>query len=206
MQRQRRPLTRTRIITAARKTVARDGANALSLRPLARRLGVTAPALYDHFASKDELLTAVAEDEFGRLIAQIEAAAVDLDEPLARIASQSRAYVTYAVANPALFEVIFQFRPAWSPASAAELPLASKAFEISMVAVEEAIDAGLIHERDPLLASLTIWAAVHGVATFLAVRPGLGDAYEAALVDSVIDNLIAGLTQAGSGSRPTEGR
>ena len=108
MQAQRPRLTRTRIITAARKTVARDGANALSLRPLARRLGVTAPALYDHFASKDELLTAVAEDEFGRLIAQIEAAAVDLDAPLARIASQSRAYVTYAVANPALFEVIFR--------------------------------------------------------------------------------------------------
>lgn len=187
-------LTRAAIVAVACDAVARDRAAGLSLRPLAARLGVTAPALYLHFENKEALLAAVAEEEFSRLIACIEVAAEGGLGPIERIKAQSHAYVEYAVANPALFQVIFRFRPAWSPQSgAAELPLASKAFEVSAVAVEDAITAGLLRGPDALMASLTIWAAVHGVATVLLARPGLGADYEAALVDSVIDGIVAGL-------------
>jgi AcrR family transcriptional regulator len=187
-------LSRDKIVAAARSSVVENGRGALSLRPLAARLGVTAPALYAHFASKEALLTAVAEDEFERLLAQIERVADDAPDPLERVKAQAHAYVTYALANPALFEIIFEFRPPWSSVpTGEELPLASKAFEISSVAVVDAIAAGQLRETDPLMASLTIWAAVHGVATVLAAGPGLGDEYETALVRSVIDNIVSGL-------------
>jgi AcrR family transcriptional regulator len=187
-------LSRNAILAEARALITETGRGAFSLRPLGARLGVTAPALYAHFANKEDLLAAIAEDEFARLIGDLEAAVADLDDPLERVRAQCHAYVRYAVANPALFEIIFEFRPAWAPASfAPELALASKAFEVSAAAVSDAIAAGLLHEPDPLLASLTIWAATHGVATVLAARPQLGDEYEAALVDSVVDNVLAGL-------------
>jgi AcrR family transcriptional regulator len=187
-------LSRTAILTEARALITESGRGAFSLRPLGARLGVTAPALYAHFGSKEEMLAAIAEDEFARLIGELEAAVAELDDPLERVRAQFHAYVRYAVANPALFEIIFEFRPAWSPGSfAPELPLASKAFEVSAAAVSDAISASLLHEPDPLLASLTIWAAAHGVATVLAARPQLGDEYEAALVASVVDNVLAGL-------------
>lgn len=182
-------------MAAARELVADDGIRALSLRPLGARLGVTAPALYAHFESKEALVLAVAEEEFARLIAHIEASTEGLVAPVARIKAQCHAYVEYAVENPALFEILFVFRPAWSPQPAAtELPMASKAFEISAVAVEDAIATGALRATDPLKASLTIWAAVHGVATVLLARPGLGAEYEAALVDSVIDSVVGGLS------------
>ena len=200
------------IVAAAHDLVADGGVAALSLRPLGARLGVTAPALYAHFENKEALVAAVAEMEFTRLLEHFEASTDGIADPIDRIKAQSHAYVRYAVDNPALFQILFVFRPSWSPQpDATELPIASKAFEVSAVAVEDAIAAGRLRTVDPLLASLTIWSAVHGVATFLLARPALGSNFEAALVDSVIDSIVAGLAtpttaRRGVTSRPTSRR
>jgi AcrR family transcriptional regulator len=188
-------LTREAIVEVARDVIAADGVRALSLRPLAARFGVTAPALYAHFDSKESLLAAVAEEEFASLIAHLEGAVTGLADPVARIKAQCRAYVDYALSHPAFFEIIFVFRPAWAPQPAAEeLPIASKSFEISAVAVEDAIAQGALRETDALKASLTIWAAIHGVASILLARPDLGADYESELITSVIDSVVAGLS------------
>jgi AcrR family transcriptional regulator len=190
----RAPLSREAIIGAARETVATEGLSALSLRRLAGGLGVTAPALYAHFASKDDLLAAVAVEEFAELLRSLEASTAGLDDPIDRIVAQSHAYVDHARAHPALIELTTVFRPGWMPQPAAqELAMVSQTFELSSVAVRDAIDAGLLRETDPLMVGLTLWAAVHGVATVLASRPNLGDDYEAALVDSVIRSVVRGL-------------
>lgn len=191
-------LTRDSILGAARELLVAEGLAAVSLRRLAARLGVTAPALYAHFDSKDELIVALAEEEFARLIEHIQQRIADTPDagadPLDRIRAQSRAYVEYAVANPTLFDVMFVFRPDWvAQPEATELPLASKAFAIAAVSVEDAIAQRLLRETDPLLASLTIWSAVHGVATVLLASPGFDPEYERMLVDSVIDTVVAGL-------------
>ena len=54
-------------MATAREMIVADGVEALSLRGLARRLGVTAPALYSHVDNKEALIRAVAEIEIGRL-------------------------------------------------------------------------------------------------------------------------------------------
>lgn len=174
--------------------VAEGGLAALSLRPLGARLGVTAPALYAHFDNKEAILAAVAETEFTRLIERFELATRGVQHPIDRIKAQSHAYVQHALEHPALFEILFVFRPAWSPnPDAPELPIVSKAFEISAAAVDDAIAAGELGSVDSLMASLTIWSAVHGVATLLIARPALGAEFEAALVESVVDSIVAGL-------------
>jgi len=194
MSEPRPPLSAAAILDAARSIMLEDGPDAVSLRRIAGRLGVTAPALYAHFASKDDLMQAIADDEFGRLLDGLVAASNAVDDPIERIKVQSRAYVDHALANPALFGVMTMFRPAWSPQpAAAEHDLASKSFEVSSVAIDDAIAAGLLRTDDPLMVGLTIWAAVHGVATVLLARPHLGVDYESALVDSVIDAVVDGL-------------
>lgn len=193
-ERSRAPLSRNAILDEAREMMSSDGPTAVSLRRLAGRLGVTAPALYSHFDSKDALLAAIAADEFALLIERVESVADGVADPIERIRLQARAYVDHALDNPALFQVMTVFRPAWSPQQAApELPMASKSFEVASAAVTEAVDAGLLRETDPLMASLTVWAAAHGVATILLARPQLGDDYESALADSVIDSVVEGL-------------
>jgi len=63
----RTPLTRGVIVTAAITLIERDGPDALTMRRLGRRLGVEAMALYHHFASRDELVTAIADHLLARL-------------------------------------------------------------------------------------------------------------------------------------------
>ena len=194
MSETRTPLSAAAILDAARAVMVEDGPDAVSLRRIAARLGVTAPALYAHFASKDDLLRAIADEEFGRLLDGLVVASTAVEDPVERIKVQSRAYVDHALANPALFGVMTMFRPAWSPQDAAtEHDLASKSFEVSSVAIDDAIAAGVLRTDDPLMVGLTIWAAVHGVATVLLARPNLGADYESALVDSVIDAVVDGL-------------
>ena len=194
MPSQRPRLTREAIVTEARAEVTRDGLANLSLRRLAAGLGVTAPALYLHFDGKQALLAAIAEGEFTRLLADLEAAAATTTGgAVDKIKAQSHAYVNYAVANPAFFEIMFAFRPGRSPGLGREdFPLATKVFRAGTTPVEQAITAGVLHATDAITAALTIWAAVHGVTTLLLAGPRLGKDFEAKLVRTVIDTIIAG--------------
>lgn len=190
----RPPLGRDAIVAAARTLLVEEGLAAVSLRRLAGALGVTAPALYAHVDSKADLLATLAADEFAALADAIEGATVGIDDPIERITAQCHAYVDHVRAHPELTELMTVFRPDWvAQPEAPELAMASRSFEVGAVAVQDAIDQGRLGRTDPLLVSLTLWAAVHGVASVLASRPNLGEEFEQALVDSVIDAVIAGL-------------
>jgi AcrR family transcriptional regulator len=178
------------ILAVARELLVADGIDGVSFRRIASRLGVTAPALYGYVDGKADLLRALAEQEFSQLLARF--AAVDDPDPLARIRGHSRAYVAYAREHPALFEVMFVFRPAWVRADAEELPLATEVFGAGLTAIEEAVAAGQLH-GDSFMVALTMWSAVHGVASVLLANPGLGAPFEDALVEQVIDTVLAGL-------------
>jgi AcrR family transcriptional regulator len=193
---QRPRLTREGIVAEARTTVARDGLAALSLRRLAAKLGVTAPALYLHFDSKDALLAAIGEVEFTKLLDDLEHAAADGAGPIETIKAQARAYVHYAVANPAFFEILFEFRPAWAlEADSEQFPVVAKTFEIAAAPVDSAIRAGLFRPIDPLIAALTIWSAVHGLATLLVNGSLLNSNDEDVLLQTVVDTIVAGMMQ-----------
>jgi AcrR family transcriptional regulator len=188
----RRPLRRETVLAAARRRVARHGLAGLSLRQVARDLGVTAPALYAHVESKEALVRALADNELTRLAARLEA--VDDPDPLERIRGMSRAYVAHARTHPELFSLMFAFRPDWVPVpEVEELPAASKAFGVAAAAVEEAIATGRFAPVDPLTAALSLWTATHGVAVLLTAGPGLGDDAERRLVDDVLGVVLAGL-------------
>lgn len=194
-------LSRDAILDAARGSIVGGGIDGFSLRRLAAELGVTAPSLYRFFDSKDAIVEAIADAEFELLLAAIERATVGVEDPVDQIKAQSAAYVECAVANPALFEVMFAYRPPWADgAGLPELPLASKAWHVAVGAVETAIAQQRLGETDPVLAALTIWSAVHGVATLLtAGGPAAPATFDRALVASVIDAVVDGLASRGVG-------
>ena len=105
----RPPLTRAGVVARARTLVRSEGAGRVSLRSVARSLGVTAPALYAHVADYDDLLAAVAEGEFARLRERFDA--VDEDDPLDRLRALGRAYVEHARAEPHLHRLMFRYPP-----------------------------------------------------------------------------------------------
>jgi AcrR family transcriptional regulator len=90
------------LLTAALRELAREGVEGFSLRGVARRAGVSAPAVYRHFRDKDALLAAVAADCADRLATTIKAAVASAtdDDPLERFRTVGIAIVQFAVANP----------------------------------------------------------------------------------------------------------
>jgi len=79
----------------------------LTLRELARRLGVTHTAAYAHFSDKTQLLNAVADAGFARLADALEAAAQGELDPARSFERTGLAYVEFARANPNLYRLMF---------------------------------------------------------------------------------------------------
>jgi AcrR family transcriptional regulator len=96
------------IKAAARRHLAADGAN-LSLRAVARELGMVSSAIYRYFASRDELLTALIVDAYNTLGAAAERAeaAVDRADLLGRWLATCRAVREWALENPHEYALIY---------------------------------------------------------------------------------------------------
>jgi AcrR family transcriptional regulator len=98
---------REALVAAALKEVARSGPEGFSLRSVARRAGVSPPAVYRHFADKDALLAAVAVECSERIgVAMRDAVAGAPDDPLERFRATGIAYVQFAVEHPEHFRAM----------------------------------------------------------------------------------------------------
>ena len=183
------PLSRELVLSTARAQLERDEASQLSLRAVARELGVTAPALYAYVEDKGELLAAVAAEHFERLVERFES--ITETEPLDRIRAVSRAYVDHALESPGLFHLMFRYPP--SPTTEVDaFPPATRAFEVASEATADAVAQGLMAVDDVTMACMTMWAAMHGVAEVLLMGFGFDDEAADRLVESTIDTVIAG--------------
>ncbi len=97
------------IKTVARRHLAADGAN-LSLRAVARDMGMVSSALYRYFASRDDLLTALiidGYDDLGHAVETADAAVTDRARLRVRWLSAARAVRTWALANPAEYALLY---------------------------------------------------------------------------------------------------
>jgi AcrR family transcriptional regulator len=98
--------TRERILNEATELYLRDGFDGFSMRALARAVGVTAPALYRHYSSKENVLHEIMGEAFRRLSGKLYEA---LSEPTphGRFRRAVSGYVDFALENPRLYEVLF---------------------------------------------------------------------------------------------------
>jgi len=98
---------REALVTAGMRALADHGIDGISLRDVARRAGVTPPAVYRHFQDKDQLVDAIAAECMERLYATIaDEAAKASEHPLARFRHAGIAHVKFAAAHPEHFRVI----------------------------------------------------------------------------------------------------
>lgn len=191
------PLTRARICAAARAQIEAVGLAGLSLREVARSLGVSAAALYAHVDGKRGLVAAVAEDAFEGLGARF--AAIDAADPIDHLRAQSRAYVDYALEAPNLYQVMMAFEPQLPGLALHEardeiqLERATAVFGSAMRAVDAAIAADLLVLDDPTLVALILWASVHGLVGSLTSGLDLPVTVSAQFVDAAIETTIRGL-------------
>jgi len=105
---QQHPNLQAAIKETAREQIAERGAAALSLRAIARELSITAPAIYNYYPSRDDLVTALIVDAYHSLAAAL-AAARDAEQGshVERIMASASAYRNWALAYPAEYSLIF---------------------------------------------------------------------------------------------------
>jgi len=105
-----RAATTAEILRLAREQMAADGAAALSLRAIARDLGMVSSAIYRYFPSRDELLTALIIDSYDRLGTAVEAADAGVrrrNDFRARWRAAAHAIRDWAVAHPSEWSLLF---------------------------------------------------------------------------------------------------
>lgn len=96
---------REALLSAAETVLREDGLSALTLRAIAREAGVSHGAPAHHFKDLAEILSELAASGYERLVVMLRAAEADGGD---RLFSSARAYVTFAMDNAALFQLMFR--------------------------------------------------------------------------------------------------
>jgi AcrR family transcriptional regulator len=181
---------REALVEAGVELAAEQGSEAVVLREVARRVGVSHNAAYRHFADRNALLLAVsarAMSTFGQLMAdRIDAAATGSGAAaaLARLEACGRAYVEFAVTQPGLFRIAC----AWSlgavePDSDIDHPYTQLSQRL-----DELVTVGAITPARRKNAEIAAWSAVHGFAMLILDGP-LGDVPEAVRAEGLDEVL-----------------
>ena len=141
----KRLATGDEIKAVARRQMAERGAGELSLRAIAGEMGMTAPAIYRYFGSRDDLVTALIVDAYralGRAIDDAQAGVDEADYP-ARFVAMAIAYRGWALAHPAEFALIFGTPiPGYHAPEEVTVPVVLEAFAPFVTVPEAAWRAG----------------------------------------------------------------
>ena len=185
---------RAQIMQAANDLLIETGdQEAVSIRAVADRVGVTPPSIYMHFADKNDLLFAVCEGHFNALDRAVQEAAAGIDDPLLSLHRRGRAYIQFGLDNPEQYRILFMSKPAAAPDGFQEERLkGSSAFNHLVEAVEEAVSAGLL-QGDATMISICLWVSVHGITSLLLSHPNFPWPDVDETIDAVLDAAVRSL-------------
>jgi AcrR family transcriptional regulator len=187
------------VLTAAMDILRETGSEeAMSLRAVAQRVGVSVPSIYLHFADKQALLDAVCVEVFEALHVAMKEADADAPNAWEALRAQGIAYVRFAVANPEHYRIVMMGGPSEHDPSD---DIATGAFGHLLDSVVACIGLGVL-EGDPVVLGLKLWAAAHGLASLLITKPGMPWPPLEELVDDTI--CFAGVGLAASSRVPLE--
>lgn len=182
------------LIKAALHQAEQGGAEAISIKALAKQLGVSQPAPYRHFADREALLAAVTAEAFRQFSAL-------LREAVAKPSKQSKllrlalATLDFGLRRNGIYRLMFASRTVSCAAKGSELHEATRETFALVIEALEAPAVGYLRERQ----ALKIWAALHGVVMLAEQGLLTGEAAHATreeLVEDFVDETRAALAVA----------
>ncbi|WP_079196960.1 TetR/AcrR family transcriptional regulator [Streptomyces sp. CB02261] len=149
---------RARLVEAGVKLVDAEGAQALSLREIARRAGVSHGAPRRHFPTHLDLLSAIARQGFAELAARVAADDHEAAAPRERIVLLARVYLDYAGTRRGMYELMFRHDLLESGR------LGLRETSLPLFAHLSGLVARVRPGADPVLVAGALWANLHGIA------------------------------------------
>ena len=150
---------RAALVAEGLKLVESAGAEAISLREVARGVGVSATSVYRHFPDKRALMTALAQEGVRRLGEAQQAAALGAGGGTDAFSAVGCAYVRFALANPGLFRLTFTY-----PGIDVGDPTSDAAASLLH---DHALALAHGDQRQARIVALRAWALVHGLALLM---------------------------------------
>ena len=165
----------------------------LSLRSVARRLGIATTSIYLHFPDLDHLLDAVVARSFTELANVAAEAGKNAADPADELRRRCRAYCHFALDHPYLYRLMFQtdLPQATIGTDPAATP-GRRALDNLVAAVERCLEAGLAPPHDdPFRLASLIWTAEHGIVLARIARPTFPWPPLEAFVDEMVNRIMA---------------
>jgi AcrR family transcriptional regulator len=180
---------RSALLESAERTLGHRGVSDLSLRELAREVGVSHAAPRRHFPDKQALLDALAEDGFGRLGRELDGAMAAAGGSLRdQLAAFARAYVAFATEHAALLELMFAGKH--RPGADRLREAADTAFAAPLALFQQAQASGEVVAGDTERVGMVALATLQGLASL--ANNGMVEDLDG-MVDEAVDRLVHGL-------------
>jgi AcrR family transcriptional regulator len=188
---------RNALLQIAVANIRKNGLHNLSLRDLARELGVSHAAPYRHFVDKKALLASIAEEGYERLFASMKQAAEAQTTIVHQLTALAWAYVSFCVKNPVHTDIMFGSELS----NRSEFPTLEAAANRVFAITRDFLEIGqrqnvIVNEPSEVITS-TAWSLVHGLAMLLKAKRMRGDSatdeQQKQLVQTVVQNLFEGI-------------
>ena len=157
---------RQRILKAAMDIFAKEGYEGVSMRRIADKIEYSPGTIYRYFENKCDIMLQLCYHGFERLLG-LQFELDKITNPVERIKVEGRYYVTFALENPELYELMFATREIIKQPGDAEESVARKSFGKFAEHVQQCIDAGFFSGGDAETLAVALWAALHGLSSLL---------------------------------------
>ena len=155
---------RDRILETSRSILFSKGYDAISMRKIAKLVGVSATSIYLYFENKNHLVHTLIEESVEELSEVIEQGAAQENEILAKFTAIIQSYVNFAMQNPEKYKVIYMVSPeAMGRYPKEKFRKARRGYALLESVIRTAIEQDLMTVEDPKVAAYSIWAQLHGI-------------------------------------------
>jgi AcrR family transcriptional regulator len=172
------------IVRGALALVERTGTDeAVTLRAVAREVGIAAPSIYAHFPDREAIIMAVVAQVFDELTDAVKKAQAGVSaDPVQRLLAGCQAYIDYGLGHPARYGTLFAMRGlppeeycepvSLDPDGNPLLVFGAESFATLTQGIQDCADAGVSASTDVLADATAVWVAMHGAVTLRTALPG----------------------------------
>jgi AcrR family transcriptional regulator len=156
------------LITAGIDILSKEGVQALSLRKVAQRAGVSHAAPYAHYVDKQALIAAISTEGYRRLYDTLRTIGEHYrGDPLRQLVEGAWAYVQFALHDPDHFKITFSGVVEKEKEYPAFVEMSQKSFGLVVQIVEACQAAGILRSGPPDLTAVGVWGLVHGFVSLV---------------------------------------